>query len=87
MDAAPSDRAILLSGPRQIGKTTLFLQVIHELLAKGVKPNNILYVTFEHPLLRVTGIDGVFPECPLRLWHKVLVEPQRKERQSCAPHS
>ncbi len=67
----PADRAILLSGARQIGKTTLFLQVIHELLAKGVQPNNILYVTFDHPLLRVTGIDGL-----LRLWNEI--EPARE---------
>lgn len=38
----PAPRAIFLSGARQIGKTTLLLQVIDKLLKEGVKPENIL---------------------------------------------
>jgi len=34
-------RAFCLAGPRQVGKTTLFLQCINELLAQGVPPANI----------------------------------------------
>ena len=47
----PGGRALLLSGARQVGKTTLFLQAIDDLLSQGVSPRNILYVTFDHPLL------------------------------------
>lgn len=59
----PAPRAVLLSGARQIGKTTLFLQAIEALVAKGVNPRNILYVTFDHPLLKLAGLDAV-----LNLW-------------------
>src|SRR5688500_17169883 len=59
----PAGRAVLLSGARQVGKTTLFQQLIEHLLSKGVPAKNILYATFDHPLLKLTGIDGV-----LRLW-------------------
>lgn len=38
----PAGRALLLSGARQVGKTTLFLQAIDQLLDKGVLPTNIL---------------------------------------------
>lgn len=54
---------MLLSGARQIGKTTLFLQAIEGLIADGVSPRNVLYVTFDHPLLKLAGLEAV-----LRLW-------------------
>ncbi|WP_235840053.1 ATP-binding protein [Derxia lacustris] len=50
---------MLLAGARQIGKTTLMLQSIDALLKAGVPPANILYVTFDHPLLKLAGIDAV----------------------------
>lgn len=41
----PAGRALLLSGARQVGKTTLLLQAIDDLLARGAAPTNILYAT------------------------------------------
>jgi uncharacterized protein len=61
----PAGRALLLSGARQVGKTTLFLQAIDQLLDQGVPPTNILYVTFDHPLLKLIGLDGL-----LQLWRE-----------------
>ncbi len=55
----PAPRAILLSGARQVGKTTLLLQSISALLKDGVPPANILYATFDHPLFKLAGIDAV----------------------------
>lgn len=55
----PAPRAVMLSGARQIGKTTLMLQSINELLRAGVPAANILYATFDHPLLKLAGIDAV----------------------------
>jgi predicted AAA+ superfamily ATPase len=37
----PAPRAVLLSGARQIGKTTLMLQAADALLGEGVPPANI----------------------------------------------
>lgn len=61
----PTHRAILLSGARQVGKTTLLLQAVEGLLASGVPPQNILYATFDHPLLKLAGLDGM-----LKLWRE-----------------
>lgn len=61
----PAHRAILLSGARQVGKTTLLLQAVQALVANGVPAQNILYVTFDHPLLKLAGLDGV-----LKLWRE-----------------
>lgn len=62
----PAPRAVLLSGARQIGKTTLMLQTIESLLAEGVPPGQILYATFDHPLLKLAGLDGL-----MNLWREV----------------
>ena len=59
MAAPPAPRAVLLSGARQIGKTTLLLQVTDSLLGAGVPAANILYATFDHPILKLAGIDAV----------------------------
>lgn len=59
MAEPPTPRAVLLSGARQIGKTTLMLQVIDVLLKAGVAPANILYATFDHPILKLAGIEAV----------------------------
>lgn len=55
----PVRRAVLLSGARQIGKTTLLLQSIKELLRTGTPAANIIYATFDHPILKLAGIDAV----------------------------
>lgn len=55
----PTHRAILLSGARQVGKTTLILQQIDTLLNQGISPGNILYATFDHPVLKLAGIEAV----------------------------
>ena len=67
----PAPRAVLLSGARQIGKTTLLLQVIDKLLESGIAAANILYITFDHPVIKLAGIDAVLeawrarePEAP-----------------------
>ncbi len=65
MQEPPAPRALLLSGARQVGKTTLFLQVIQELIDNGVPPTKILYATFDHPLLKLLGLDGL-----IKLWRE-----------------
>ena len=55
----PVHRALLLSGPRQVGKTTLLLQAIECLLQSGVPKANILYVTFDHPILKSATLESV----------------------------
>jgi uncharacterized protein len=66
----PVHRALLLSGARQVGKTTLLLQTVDALLKHGVPANNILYATFDHPLLKLIGLDRL-----LELWRER--EPER----------
>lgn len=62
----PAQRAVLVSGARQIGKTTLLLQAADALVRSGVPARNILYATFDHPLLKLAGLDEV-----LKLWREI----------------
>jgi len=55
----PAPRAVMLSGARQVGKTTLLLQAADALLRVGVPAANILYATFDHPIVKLAGIDAV----------------------------
>lgn len=61
----PAQRALLLSGARQIGKTTLLLQALEARLKSGVPAANVLYATLDHPLLKLAGLDGI-----LKLWRE-----------------
>lgn len=50
-------RYVILSGARRVGKTTLLYQMIEELLKKGVDARKILYLSFDHPLLKFCPLD------------------------------
>lgn len=71
MQAPPAARAVLLSGARQIGKSTLVFQCIESLLKLGTPPQNILYATLDDPLLKLAGLDEI-----LRHWQDF--EPPRE---------
>lgn len=62
----PAPRAVMLTGARQVGKTTLLLQAATRLVQAGVPPGQILYATFDHPLLKLVGVDAV-----LKLWRQM----------------
>jgi predicted AAA+ superfamily ATPase len=55
----PSKRAVLVSGARQVGKTTLLRQAAYELIDQGVAPESILYATFDSPILKLVGLEGL----------------------------
>lgn len=54
---ADNKRALLLTGARQVGKTTLLRQTIRELVASGIAPSQVLYATLDHPLLKLAGLQ------------------------------
>lgn len=59
IEEPPVQRAILLSGARQVGKTTLLLQAVQRLLNSGVPAGKILYATFDHPICKLAGLEAV----------------------------
>ena len=57
IDDGETKRALLLTGARQVGKTTLFRQAIRKLVTEGFPPANLLYATFDHPILKLAGLE------------------------------
>ncbi|UHA75476.1 ATP-binding protein [Paenibacillus sp. 481] len=52
-------RHVILTGPRRVGKSTIMYQTINDLLTSNVPSKNILYVSFDHPLLKMSEIDRI----------------------------
>lgn len=52
-------RFVVLSGARRVGKTTIMYQMIDNLLSEGVNPKNILYVSFDNPIVKLINVDSV----------------------------
>ncbi|MFZ2207113.1 MAG: ATP-binding protein [Porticoccaceae bacterium] len=65
LDNPDLKRAILLSGPRRVGKTTLLQQIADSLIREGNDPNGILYLSLDHPLLKLLSLRDI-----LALYHE-----------------
>ena len=52
-------RAIVLMGPRRVGKTVLIHHAIRALLDQGVPPRQIAYVSVDHPLYNDLGLEAL----------------------------
>ena len=52
-------RAVVLLGPRRVGKTILIRHLIADLLQQGVAPGRIGYVEVDHPLLHGQSLDSM----------------------------
>lgn len=50
-------RAVLLSGARRVGKTTILHQLVEHHLRAGWRPERILYVSFDHPILKLLSLE------------------------------
>ena len=60
----PTDlrRTVILTGTRRVGKTTIQYQMIQTLLERGVAPQKIVFVSMDHPMLKLSGFNDVL-EC------------------------
>jgi len=66
-------RAVLLAGPRRVGKTTVLRQIANDLALgedSAWSPPSILYLSLDHPLVKLSSL----PEL-LRLYHE-LIHPE-----------
>ena len=52
-------RTVVLSGTRRVGKTTIMYQMIEALLRKGISPRRILFVSLDHPMLKLSAFNEI----------------------------
>ena len=53
------NRAVVLMGPRRVGKTVMIYHAVDKLINEGVKPTNILYVSLETPIYTGLSLEKV----------------------------
>lgn len=52
-------RNVVLSGARRVGKTTIMYQLINHLLCNGVTPDRIVFISLDHPILKLSSMDAI----------------------------
>lgn len=52
-------RTVILTGIRRVGKTTIQYQMIEALLSSGVAPQKIVFVSMDHPMLKLSQFQEI----------------------------
>ena len=78
MTQPPTHRALLLTGAAAGRKNHAVAPDHSGPSRQGVPPAKILYATFDHPLLKLIGLDGL-----LNLWREL--EPRTRRRRVSVP--
>src|ERR1039457_2798020 len=50
-------RAVVLMGPRRVGKTVMIYHAVQALLDDGVPPESICYLSVDHPIYNGLGLE------------------------------
>lgn len=53
-------RAVILMGPRRVGKTVMIYHTIKRLIENGVDPHKIIYISIDTPIYNNTSLEELF---------------------------
>ena len=53
-------RAVVLMGPRRVGKTVMMYHVVEKLLRSGVDRRKIVFISIDNPIYLYMGLDNLF---------------------------
>lgn len=59
LDQTNIRRTVVLTGARRVGKTTIEYQMIDTLLRRGVAPERIVFISLDHPMLKLSSLDDI----------------------------
>lgn len=62
LDQEDTRRTVVLTGTRWVGKTTIQYQMIDALLKRGISPTRIVFISLDHPMLKLSGLNDIL-EC------------------------
>lgn len=62
LDQTDLRRTVVLTGTRRVGKTTIQYQMIDTLLSRGIEPQRIVFISMDHPMLKLSGLSDIL-EC------------------------
>ena len=52
-------RTVVLTGTRRVGKTTIEYQMIDTLIERGVSPAQIVFISLDHPMLKLSNLSDI----------------------------
>jgi predicted AAA+ superfamily ATPase len=53
-------RAVVLMGPRRVGKTVILFHMVEDLIQSGVNPKKIIFITIENPIYNNIALEQLF---------------------------
>ena len=53
-------RAVVLMGPRRVGKTVMLYHFVEDLITNGYNPKKIIFITIENPIYNNTSLEQLF---------------------------
>jgi len=53
-------RAVVLMGPRRVGKTVMLYHMVQELIQNGINPKKIIFITIENPIYNQIRLEQLF---------------------------
>lgn len=59
LNQADIRRTVVLTGARRVGKTTIEYQMIDALLRHGVAPGQIVFISLDHPMLKLSSLGDI----------------------------
>ncbi len=59
----PVKRAVVLMGPRRVGKTVILFHLVQELIESGYNPKKICYLSIENPIYNGISLEKLFELC------------------------
>lgn len=62
LDQEELRRTVVLTGTRRVGKTTIEYQMIDSMLNRGVNPAQIVFISMDHPMLKLSNLSDIL-EC------------------------
>ena len=57
------NRAVVVMGPRRVGKTVLIFHVIQYLIESGISPKKIFYLSIDNPIYNSIALEQLFKYC------------------------
>lgn len=59
LDSESIRRIVVLTGARRVGKTTIQYQMIDELICRGIDPKRIVFISMDHPMLKLSAMNEI----------------------------
>lgn len=53
-------RAVVLMGPRRVGKTVMLYQMVQDMIDNGINPMKIIFITIENPIYNNIPLEQLF---------------------------